>query len=72
MIEDLFKNNKLEHVQVTRGTNIIASITLSDNIENLMFFQCIDANSYKITLDMEKFYPENLIRYYKSICNNEE
>ena len=32
MLEDLFKNNKLEYLDIYKGNNIVKSITISSNI----------------------------------------
>ena len=59
MLEDLFKNNKLEYVDIYKGNNIVKSMTISSNIQNLRFFN-IDNNKDRedITLDISHEYPK--------------
>ena len=60
MLEDLFKNNKLEYVHIDRGDNIVKSMTLSSNIENLRYLY-IDYNvRIYIILDISLEYPQKL------------
>ena len=55
MLEELFKKNKLEYVDIEtrKYKNIILDITLNKNIENLRYFY-IDIYDirYEITLDI--------------------
>ena len=59
MLEDLFKNNKLEYIDIYKGNNIVKSMTISTNIQNLRFFY-IDNNNDRldITLDISTEYPK--------------
>ena len=53
MLEDLFKNNKFEYVDIYKGTNIVKSMTISYNIENLRYFNVINYKYREdITLDI--------------------
>ena len=51
MLEELFKHNKLEYVDIEtrKGKNIILDITLNNNIENL---KCFGINSYNIRYEV--------------------
>ena len=61
MLEDLFKNNKLEYVDIYKGNNIVKSMTISTNIQNLRFFQINNGeNMVNITLDITNEYPKKL------------
>ena len=55
MIEELFKQNKLEYVHVKKKlwNNIILNMTLNKNIENLRYLN-IDTHAmrYEVTLDI--------------------
>ena len=67
MLEELFKNNKLEYVHINKymyGENIVKSMTISFNIQNLRFF-CINngENRVNITLDISHEYPKKLVVY---------
>ena len=55
MLEDLFKNNKLEYVYIItkEHKNIVKSMTISHNIENLRYFHVNNDNiRVDITLDI--------------------
>lgn len=52
MIQDLFENNKLQHVQVTRGTKIVSNMTLSENIDYLNKFIIYDNAHLKLTINL--------------------
>ena len=63
MIEDLFKNNKLEYVDIYKGNNIVKSMTISSNIQNLRFFYIDNKYREDITLDISHEYPQKLQVY---------
>ena len=70
MLEDLFKNNKLEYIFIKtyKFINIVNSMTLSSNIENLRYFNVIYYNGkVDITLNISKVYPKKL-QFCKGIC----
>ena len=55
MLEELFKHNKLEYVDILtiKGNNVILDITLNNNIKNLRYFNVyIDDIRYEVTLDI--------------------
>ena len=60
MLEDLFKNNKLEYVNISTNNqkNIVKLMTISFNIYNLRFFYINnDEVIVDITLDISTEYP---------------
>lgn len=58
MLEDLLKHNKLEFVHIFHGKNIVKSMTMSLNIENLRYFYVnICDDKADITLDITNLYP---------------
>ena len=63
MLEDLFKNNKLEYVDIYKGNNIVKSMTISTNIQNLRFFYINNKYRVDITLDISTEYPKKLVVY---------
>ena len=54
MLEDLMNNNKLEYVDIYawKDYNIVKSMTLSHNIENLRYFDVYRRDRVVITLDI--------------------
>ena len=62
MLEDLFKNNKLEyiHINTKRYNNVVRTITISCNIEKLRYFYIEKYDRVDITLDISKEYPKKL------------
>ena len=68
LIEDLFKNNKLEYVCVhdwNSNSNIVKSIALSHNIANLRYMDIDQRKArYDIKLNISSEYPEHLRAYY--------
>ena len=55
MLEELFKQNKLEYVHILteKGKNIIFIMVLNKNIENLRYFYVYIYNiRYEVTLDI--------------------
>ena len=56
MLEDMFKNNKLEYVNIrtnNNNNNIVKSMTISKNILNLRYFYIDnDKDRVVITLDI--------------------
>ena len=63
MLEDLFKNNKLEYIHISTDNqkNIVKLMTISFNIENLRFFYINNGeNRVDITLDISQEYPKKL------------
>ena len=61
MLEDLFKNNKLEYIYIATDNqkNIVKSMTISSNIQNLRFFYIDnDKDIVDITLDISHEYPK--------------
>ena len=55
MLEELFKQNKLEyvHINTRKYKNIILDMTLNDNIENLRYFNIdTDDIKYEVILDI--------------------
>ena len=60
MLEDLFKNNKLEYVHIYRGDNIVKSMIISFNIQNLRYLYIDIYNEVDITLDITNEYPKKL------------
>ena len=65
MLEDLFKNNKLEYVYLSFSTNIIKPMTLSSNIENLRYFYVnTEFDRVEIALNITKEYPR-MLQFYK-------
>ena len=55
MLEELFKQNKLEyvHIETRKDKNIILDIILNRNIENLRYLNLDSGNMrYDVTLDL--------------------
>ena len=55
MLEDLFKQNKLEYVNINteRGKNIVLDIIVNKNIENLRYLQIkVENIRYEVNLDI--------------------
>ena len=55
MLEELFKQNKLEyvHIETRKDKNIILNITLNNNIKNLKYLYIyIYDIRYEVTLDI--------------------
>ena len=66
MLEDLFKNNKLQYVYVSTelDKNIISDMVLNRNIENLSYFDVdVKCMRYEVVLDISDYYPEKLTVY---------
>ena len=64
LLQELFKNNKLEYVLVyneASDSNTVNSFVINDNIENLRFM-CVyyDKGDYDIKLNISQTAPENL------------
>ena len=59
MIEDLFKNNKLEyiHILTSQEYNIVKSMTISFNIQNLRYLYIYICDRVDLTLDITNEYP---------------
>ena len=55
--------NKLEYVHIKECTNVIKSMSLSKNIENLRYFYVDNQDKVDITLELFKEYPFNLQVY---------
>ena len=65
MLEDLFKNNKLEYVYLSFSTNIIEPMTISSNIENRRYFYVnTEFDRVEIALNITKEYPR-MLQFYK-------
>ena len=55
MLEELFKQNKLEYVHILteKGKNVILDMALNKNIENLRYFYInIEYIRYEVTLNI--------------------
>lgn len=60
MLQDLFNNSKLEYINILNVNNIVESMTIKHNIENLRCFYVINHASIDITLDISQEYPKKL------------
>ena len=60
MLEALFKKNKLEYVHILtfESKNIVKSMTILSNIQNLRFFYIDNKYRENITLDISHEYPK--------------
>ena len=54
MLEDIFKNNKLEYIYINTYTdkNIVKTMTISSNIDNIRYFYVYNYGRVEITLDI--------------------
>ena len=75
LLEDLFKNNKLEYINVRNDipdSNIVKSMVLLHNIANLRFMYISQEKAkYDIKLNISNEYPEH-IRLYDVVTNNKQ
>ena len=64
MLEDLLVNNKLQYVCIEQGCNVVVSMTVAFNIQNLRFFDIrSDTCRVDIILDITQEYPSQLQVY---------
>ena len=70
MLEDLFKNNKLEYIDIYNGQNIVKEMIISNTIKYVSYLYVDNGrNRVNITLDITNEYPAKL-SVFAVIYNN--